>query len=220
MIESPSAPECRICQAPSPEFYRDDRTFHKCPQCWYIFTNHLPADEVAEGHYKMQWGDQTEDMFKGQADGVLQILSEMGIPHQRLLDFGSGSGALTRELQSRGFDVTALDPMEHGFLNKQNYAQPFDAVIAVEVIEHLPNPLEEIRNIVNVMVPEGVAVFTTGMTTPFIEQPDAALQFGNWWYKDDPTHIGFFCERTLAVIGGLGPYTMGVVGNQAFTLQK
>ncbi|MGP0564595.1 MULTISPECIES: class I SAM-dependent methyltransferase [unclassified Nitrospina] len=168
----------------------------------------------------MQWDDQTEDLFKNQADGVLQVLREMGIPHQRLLDFGSGSGALTRELQNRGYDVTALDPMEHGFLKEQNYPRPFDAVVAVEVIEHLPNPLEEIRDIVNVMVPGGVAVFSTAMTTEFVERADATSHFGNWWYKDDPTHIGFLCERTVAVIGGLGQYTMGVVGTQMFTLQK
>jgi len=211
--------KCRICQTASPEFYRDTRVFYKCPQCWYIFTEDLASEQEAEAHYKQQWEDQSVDFFRQQADAVLQVLNQFGRPH-RLLDFGSGSGALTRELHSRGYDVTPLDPMEHGFLRDQSYPQPFDAVIAVEVIEHLPNPLEEIRDIANVLVPGGVAVFTTGLTNSFIARPDAAAQFKEWWYKDDPTHVGFFCERTLAAIGGLGPYTMGIAGNQIFTLQK
>jgi len=114
---------------------------------------------------------------------------------QHILDFGSGSGEMTHEFRTRGYNVTPLEPMTHGYLKDQNYPVKFDVVIAVEVIEHLLEPWDELREIEKVMTPNGIVVFTSLLTNPFIDRPDAGNQFKNWWYKDDPTHVSFFSIR-------------------------
>ena len=45
---------------------------------------------------------------------------------------------MTQELQRHGYQVIALEPMNDGYLKDQQYLFLFDAVVAVEVIEHLP----------------------------------------------------------------------------------
>ncbi|MGY8759658.1 MAG: hypothetical protein ACKVK9_00845 [Nitrospinaceae bacterium] len=51
---------------------------------------------------------------------------------------------MTQDLQRHGYQVTALEPMNDGYLKDQQYLFLFDAVVAVEVIEHLPNAWEEL----------------------------------------------------------------------------
>ena len=51
---------------------------------------------------------------------------------------------MTQDLQRHGYQVTALEPMNDGYLKDQQYLLLFDAVVAVEVIEHLPNAWEEL----------------------------------------------------------------------------
>ena len=138
----------------------------------------------------------------------------------RVLDFGAGSGELTRELERRGYRMTALEPMNDGYLKDQKYPDLFDAVIALEVIEHLPNVWEELEEIGKVLNPEGLMMFSTFLTNPFIESADAADQFKNWWYKDDPTHISFFCNQTLSVIAELGNFIIEIYGDKAFVIKS
>jgi hypothetical protein len=42
---------------------------------------------------------------------------------------------------------------------------------------------------------------------------DAAKYFETWWYKDDPTHLNFFCNRTLGVMADLRDYTIDIYGD-------
>lgn len=140
--------------------------------------------------------------------------------NHRILDFGSGSGELAQELQRLDYRVTALEPMTDGYLKDQSYPFSFDAVIAIEVIEHLPDVWEELQEIEKVLKPEGIIVFSTGLTNPFIDLPDAVEQFKKWWYKDDPTHISFFCNQTLSVMAEMKNYSIEIFGDKVFVIKS
>ncbi len=220
MTPSPnSAPACRICQSSSLAFFQDSRAFFKCPECFLIFTSDLPEKELEENHYKSQWETVQADFWKDQVDGLLSYIQVYRVP-ERILDFGSGSGAMARELRKRGFSVTELEPMRDGYLKDQSYSHLFDAVVGVEVIEHLSNPWEELREIEKVLAPDGVALFSTMLTNPFIEAPNAAEHFKTWWYKDDPTHVSFYCNRALAKMADLGGYDIDIFADKVFVIRK
>jgi len=63
-------------------------------------------------------------------------------------------------------------------------------------------------------------VFSTSLTNPFIELPDAAEHFKTWWYKDDPTHLSFFCNSTLGVMAEMQDYTIDIFGDKLFVIRK
>ena len=203
---------CRICNTSSNQYYKDSRVFYKCPQCSLIFTEHTLDREGQEKHYKGQWENSSKEHVVALADNLLTIINKYKKP-SRILDFGSGSGSLTDEFLSRGIDTTPYEPMEHGNLAKQNYQDKFDAVIATEVIEHLPNLWDELKNIMEVLTHDGIAVFTTLMTNAFVDTPNEQFAFRKWWYKDDLTHVSFFCNRSLAKLSELGHFKIDVYGD-------
>jgi len=176
-------------------------------------------DKEAENHYKQQWKTSDPHLWKNQVDALMEIVGKYRTP-QQILDFGSGSGEMTRELRIRGLNVTPLEPMINGFLKDQNYSRGFDVIIAVEVIEHLLNLWEELKELDKVLVEGGIMIFSTALTNDFIETPQAAEVFQKWWYKDDPTHVSFFCNRAVKVLAEMGGWKAEVFGNQVFVLQK
>lgn len=210
---------CRICQAFSSIFFQDQRAFFKCPECSLIFTEGIPSKEAEEKHYKDQWATTDPNFWKSQVDVLLQLIGNYLTP-SRILDFGSGSGEMTNEFRKRGYDVTALEPMTHGYLKDQNYSEKFNVVIAVEVIEHLLKPWEELQEIEKVLAQDGIVIFSSLLTNSFIDRPDAREQFKNWWYKDDPTHVSFFCNRVLSKMADMKNYDIDIFDDKAFVVKR
>ncbi len=215
---SPKA-DCRLCGTASPLFFADRRRFFKCPECALIFTLETAEKSAEEAHYKKQWAETDPGFWKGQVDVLLRLIERYRAP-RHLLDFGSGSGAMTEEFQRRGLKVTPLEPMIHGYLKDQNFSCTFDVVVAVEVIEHLPGLWQELKQIERVLDQDGIVVFSTLLTNSFIDAADAQQQFAEWWYKDDPTHVSFFCNRALGKLADLGPYDIDIFGNNVFVLKR
>ena len=203
---------CRICNSSSSQYYKDTRVFHKCPQCSLIFTDQTLDRESEEKHYKGQWENSNKEHIIALADKLITIINKYRKP-SRILDFGSGSGSITDEFLSRGIDTTPYEPMAHGSLANHNCQNMFDTVIATEVIEHLPNLWDELKNIMGVLTNDGIAVFTTLMTNAFIDTPNEQFAFRKWWYKDDLTHVSFFCNRSLAKLAELGHFKIDVYGD-------
>ena len=66
--------------------------------------------------------------------------------------------------------------------------QKFDAITLVDVIEHLPRPLESLQKLVNMLTPGGLLVIFTGNTQAW------SWRFAgrHYWYSALPEHVAFF----------------------------
>lgn len=210
---------CRVCKTGSTLIFNDHRSFFKCPSCSLIFTQSSVDKASEEKHYKQQWKDQGENFWKDSVDVFLSVVQRYRTPH-KILDFGSGSGGLTKELQNRGFDVTPIEPMIHGYLKDQNFPNKFDVIVAIEVIEHLPNLWDELQEIEKVLTTEGIIVFTTQLTNRFINTEPEKESFRNWVYKDDQTHVSFFCNKTLFVMAEMWNYNIDIFGDNLFVVRR
>lgn len=126
------------------------------------------------------------------APGVHDFAALLATTHfpagARVLDVGAGSGALSARLISRSFEVLATDIDLTGFRascpatvwdasNEQAPlpAEPgsFDGVCAVEIIEHVENPLATLRNLKRMLKPGGVLI----LSTPHILHPRSRLKY-------------------------------------------
>lgn len=118
----------------------------------------------------------------------------------RYLDAAGGYGMLTRLMRDLGFDFYWSDKycenlLSRGFEYKAELGG-CRAVTAMEVMEHLTNPVAFVEETLKTAGSKTL-LFTTELYEGKPPQPDA------WWYYAFPTgqHIGFFQRRTLEAMG-------------------
>jgi 2-polyprenyl-3-methyl-5-hydroxy-6-metoxy-1,4-benzoquinol methylase len=93
-------------------------------------------------------------------------------------------------------------------------------VVGVEVIEHLPNLSQELKEIDRFLADDGIMLFTTILTNSFIDSANAVDVFKGWWYKDDPTHVSFFSNKSIFKLAEIERYSADIYGDQLFVLKR
>jgi len=105
-------------------------------------------------------------------------------PGDRVLDVGAGAGALSQRLTDLGYSVTALDvdpdkwiPKDIPFMTLDidkgiagSVGSSYDAVCCLEVIEHVENPWNLLREIYSVTKPGGYVLLSTPNITSFFSR--------------------------------------------------
>ncbi|MEI7784012.1 MAG: methyltransferase domain-containing protein [Betaproteobacteria bacterium] len=114
------------------------------------------------------------------------------------LDAAGGYGMLTRMMRDLGLNFYWSDKycenlMARGFEYAANLGK-CRAVTAMEVMEHLLDPVQFVENLFKETGTESL-IFTTELHPGRPPTPD-------WWYYAFPTgqHIGFFSQKTLKTI--------------------
>lgn len=137
---------------------------------------------------------------------------------EKVLDLGCGNGAFTALLGKNGFAMTGLDHSATGVeiasrahpgttFRQQDLIKPipnelqgqFDAVIAIEVIEHLLLPRKLIENALLALKPEGLLIVSVPYHG-YVKNLALALtnKFDDHWHPlRDFGHIKFFSKKTL-----------------------
>lgn len=107
-------------------------------------------------------------------EAVFLAISEF-VGHGKVLEIGTGSGAFSARLAHAGYNVTSSDISIEGFQAATEFIpldlntdfsecftgdDRFDAVVAIETIEHLENPLHFLRQLRKVLQKNGYAFIT------------------------------------------------------------
>lgn len=105
------------------------------------------------------------------------------------LDFGAGTGpVITSLLEKEGYDIKLYDPFFHFY--PENLCKKYDYIICCEVIEHFHNPYDEFRDLTNMLNAKGSLFCMTSLY-------DENIDFKNWNYKNDETHVFFYHKKAL-----------------------
>ncbi len=116
------------------------------------------------------------------------VLSSFKSTHKGL-DFGCGTGpVITKLLQDKAYNITTYDPFFDNNLNALRTT--YDYMVCCEVIEHFHNPLKEFQLLKSLLNSEGKLFCMTDIYNETID-------FDNWYYKNDETHVIFYQQKTL-----------------------
>lgn len=185
-------------------------------------TKHKPSTDE-DWHYsgrEFSWNDDGESeanhLLLPPVEAILRQNAAKSV-----FDLGCGSGHLTNQLSKKGFYVIGCDASQSGLaVAKKNfpslhlfqhdinedppreYHSEFDAVISLEVIEHLFFPRRLFENALLILKPGGVLI----LSTPFHGYwKNLALaitdSFDRHWHPlRDFGHIKFFSKATLSAL--------------------
>lgn len=210
---------CPLCQHSSSFFYQDkQREYYRCTNCQLVFVPkhfHLSASSEKATYDKHE--NNSGDLH------YLQFLNRLAAPllkhlnkkaHQSLsgLDFGCGPGpGLATMLQSAGHSMSVFDLFYAN--NPETLARTYDFVTCTEVIEHFNNPAQDVRTLFEAVKQKGAL----GIMTKLVISKE---RFANWHYKNDPTHVSFFCKETFEYLCEQYQYTLIYQQQDAIILNK
>lgn len=123
----------------------------------------------------------------GTHEVVLELVKKMLPSRSLVADLAAGEGAFSIRLRELGHDVRPFDlsddhwkvpdmRVEVANLDAEfgsAFADQFDAVVAIEIIEHLENPFRFVRECAKMLKPGGLLF----VTTPNVEAVSSRLMF-------------------------------------------
>ena len=151
-----------------------------CHECGLLFVDPQPAQDVLDAYYAPDGGWQAsrdekklpaQMRTKGAAPAMFAALDRYfpatsPNPGARVFDFGCGPGVWLNSFQDRGWDTYGLEPANHeAFVrHKRLDAIPsspqFELLLVYHVLEHLPRPLETMKELVQSLVPGGYCLIS------------------------------------------------------------
>ena len=114
-------------------------------------------------------------------------------------------------LEEKGHHVELYDKF---YASKDSiFNKRFDFITATEVIEHLRDPMLEFKRLASTL---GVGGYFALMTQLLTEETD----FKSWYYKNDPSHIGFFNKQSLIYIAKELNFEVDIYSERVIFLKK
>lgn len=210
---------CMACGAPMrPHFQAAGFAVHRCPACGLGRTLLPEKFDVAsiydETYFQGGQADGYADYQGSRAElseefrQVVKLLEQTGLHSGRLLEVGCAYGFFLDEA-ARLFDVRGVELADHarescrarGLRVVDSIADadvragaPYDAVVMLDVIEHLPDPAALLREVAQMVRPGGRIVLTTGDFGALM----ARAMGPRWRLMTPPQHLWFFTVDALS----------------------
>jgi 2-polyprenyl-3-methyl-5-hydroxy-6-metoxy-1,4-benzoquinol methylase len=182
----------------------------RCADCGFTFAEAAEVGELVQLYEQLEDNAYEEGLENRavQMRWILKLCREVNPQTRTLLEIGSGIGLLVNEARKAGFDATGVEPsrslvaaakrilgvelLNGTFPHPSLEGRRFDVVLVVDVIEHVSDPVELLRNTAAALTDEGLLVVVT---------PDAgslaARLLGHRWWHFRLAHVGYFNSSTM-----------------------
>ncbi|MBC8553086.1 MAG: class I SAM-dependent methyltransferase [Candidatus Brocadiales bacterium] len=177
-MKYPTKSKCPYCHSEGKHLLQIlSRCYHRCPECdlIYIYTvdnyeNKARIEFYKNEYYKIYSKDQRSGYRRGLNGHILDLI-ESRKGNGRLLDVGAGLGFFLDDAQKRGWQIYGIELSKessekaiellgkkifNGTLKEYKGDRNFDAVTFINVLGHLPEPWQEIKNARNQIKPQGL----------------------------------------------------------------
>lgn len=219
-MESAPWPSCPLCAGGAqPAFMAGEHRMYRCRACHTAFLSPVPTPAELERFYARfhlsdsegGWYDQMEQRMQADFPEKVRLIrrATSGRDPRRLIDVGCGKGFFVKACSDAGIRAMGIDLSLSGVEYAKrilgvkavcgNLSQlkgtlgTFDTATLWATIEHVPEPVQLLRDIFDVLEPGGVLLLDTGIGHDWL---DRLLPGVNQWY-DPPQHLWVFSREGL-----------------------
>lgn len=194
----------------------------RCSGCSVVYISPRPAPEAIVQRYahdaahvnaaRLSGGGEAGRMHARMVHRVIREVWKAGSQRRpnSLLEIGPGTGYFLDELRRRGFTVSAIEPneqlaaalrdkgheVETALLGPASFGgRAFDVIYHRDVLSHLADPIDGLRQMRRHLAPDGLMVFETG-NIPDVEERRLS-RISDFQYPD---HVFFFGEKGVRLL--------------------
>jgi len=170
--------------------------YYRCLSCGFIALDEkfIVTSEREKKQYDQHNNSLENEGYVQMFEDFIELSIGTYLEHiNTVLEFGSGpEPVLSVLLKRRGLEVDNYDLY---YAPKKIYKdKSYDLITSTEVFEHLSKPLEILTLLTKHLNSGGYITLMTKFP------PEEDQEFLNWWYRRDPTHIGFFTPKSFEVM--------------------
>lgn len=188
-----------------------------CKKCGLVWSDPRPAEDKIKEFYSKDYRKEYKGITKPKNKHVYRDAKEAMKRYgffkdilkqaDSLLDIGSGNGVFVYSLRKLGIKADGIEPDENharyaredlnvpvktGFAREINQKESYDIVTLHHVLEHLTDPLAELKNIWGILKKNGYLIIEVPNIEDMIQDPK------NRYHK---AHIYTFNPETLIALG-------------------
>src|SRR5262249_42152165 len=139
-----------------------------------------------------------------------------GVEKSRLrhLDYGGGTGLLSKLLREQGWNSVSFDPFFDRGAKPESLGR-FNFITPLEVFDHVPGVRRLMADLAALLAEDGLIFFSTLLTDGHIA-PGKPLE---WWYAGPRNgHISLYSKKSLATLAGTQGFRVGNMNEVAHVM--
>ena len=183
----------------------------RCPACGFAFKDpRIPESELLRCYAKASadhWEDRPDPVTRSW--DTLERTVERHAPGRAVLDIGCFNGALLEYLGA-GWDRFGVEPSAPAARMARSRGvnvlgatiddvppEPrFDVIMAIDVVEHIAEPLPFFRAVARRLRPHGAFIVQTGDLDAWTWR----LEGSRYWYCSLPEHVSFYSRSAMTAL--------------------
>ena len=212
MLEDISCPLCGSSNGHTITTAKSTCSYFDCLDCRLISMhkkNHLSHNQEF-ARYLLHHNDVSDLRYQNFVKDVTDFVQNHITPSATGLDYGSGPGpVVTQILRDQGYTMSCYDPY---FANDPALLfTQYNFIVSCEVVEHFYNPAEEFSKLKQCLKPNAPLIIKTLLYEDNID-------FSNWYYAKDPTHVCFYRSMTFDWIAKKHQLSLEILSNRLIAL--
>lgn len=171
-----------------------DKYFYICQTCeaFVKHSKYYVNSKLEKERYEEHNNDVNDLRYQNFTSPITNAISENQTQNQLGLDYGCGTGpVISNQLAEKGFQVKLYDP--YFWPDRAYIKHKYDYIFSCEVFEHFHNPKQEIESLIQLLKPNGRLYIMT-------HSYHSEIDFANWYYRKDPTHVFIYTKNTFEFI--------------------
>ncbi len=202
--------KCLICAKKCDSFEDTAKgiLYYECYSCGFIMKSpeHLSDFSEQKKRYDLHNNSPESEGYRAYFQRFVDFVLPCVDTPKNALDFGCGESSLLAQILTHNqISTDFYDPIYHP---KEVYKdKKYDLIVSVEVFEHLHNPKDIFKMLIEHLQPNGYLAIQTAFYQNNRER------FLHWHYRLDPTHVIFFSLKSLEKLADI--FNMRVIKNDA-----